>query len=341
MSIIRWRHVRVGRPTVSRVNLNSPAKNNGLITYSREELLSQKKKKKKELLSLRSKFFLPNNLYMFIRNEGILKTRRTRAGNFEKSRNRRIKQRITPRYLQSTSRSSQGVNPANLCNIPVNLCNIPSNKTSSDALDRRPDNLQICLLNARSLKNKSTSLLDYIFDRKPDIVAISETWFNENDSTLKVTCTPPGYYLLDQSRKDRKGGGIAVLVKDILVGTKAPLTTSYRSFEYCEVSLKVRSFHFKIIVMYMPPYSIAHPVTVAHFVDEFTAYLESTVLIKEPVIIMGDFNLHVDDPSDTEAKKVCDMLDSLGLEQHVKHPTHIQGHTLELVITRCCDSLLC
>ena len=76
----------------------------------------------------------------------------------------------------------------------------------------------------------------------------------------------------------------------------------------------------------------------AHFVDEFTAYLESTVLIKKPVIIMGDFNLHVDDPSDTEAKKFCDMLDSLGLEQHVKHPTHIQGHTLDLVITRCCDS---
>ena len=55
---------------------------------------------------------------------------------------------------------------------------------------------------------------------------------------------------------------------------------------------------------------------------------------------MGDFNLHVDDPSDTEAKKFCDMLDSLGLEQNVKHPTHIQGHTLDLVITRCCDSLL-
>ena len=38
--------------------------------------------------------------------------------------------------------------------------------------------------------------------------------------------------------------------------------------------------------------------------------------------------------------KTNELLESMGLQQHVNEPTHESGHTLDLIITRLCDSLL-
>ena len=64
------------------------------------------------------------------------------------------------------------------------------------------------------------------------------------------------------------------------------------------------------------------------------------VLTPEPLLITGDINIHVDVPDDPDAIKFLDLLDSLGLAQHVKTPTHLCGHTLDLMITREINSLI-
>ena len=52
---------------------------------------------------------------------------------------------------------------------------------------------------------------------------------------------------------------------------------------------------------------------------------------------MGDFNLHLDSPSN-HTNTFSDLLTSFGLRQHVDFPTHIHGHWLDLFITRtACD----
>ncbi|XP_071847575.1 uncharacterized protein [Apostichopus japonicus] len=66
----------------------------------------------------------------------------------------------------------------------------------------------------------------------------------------------------------------------------------------------------------------------------------SLLLHKEPVVITGDFNIHVDDVSDMHARKFNDLISSFGLEQHVKDHTHSAGHVLDLLITRECDNLV-
>ena len=38
--------------------------------------------------------------------------------------------------------------------------------------------------------------------------------------------------------------------------------------------------------------------------------------------------------------KTNELLESMGLQKHVNEPTHESGHTLDLIITRLCDSLL-
>ena len=51
-------------------------------------------------------------------------------------------------------------------------------------------------------------------------------------------------------------------------------------------------------------------------------------------MICGDFNLHVDSAQCTDAAKLQHLLDSFNCKQHVTQPTHRDGHTLDLVITR-------
>ena len=56
----------------------------------------------------------------------------------------------------------------------------------------------LCILNARSVRNKTTDMLDHIHEHDLDIVAITETWLTNKDSDLPVTraLTPPGYNLI-------------------------------------------------------------------------------------------------------------------------------------------------
>lgn len=58
-------------------------------------------------------------------------------------------------------------------------------------------------------------------------------------------------------------------------------------------------------------------------------------------MITGDFNIHVDCVADDpDSIKLLDLLESVGLRQHVTQPTHIHGHTLDLLITRWSDQII-
>ena len=64
------------------------------------------------------------------------------------------------------------------------------------------------------------------------------------------------------------------------------------------------------------------------FFEEFANYLENVVMCPEILVITGDFNFHLDDSTFTE------LLETFGLLQHISLPTHVSGHTLDLLITR-------
>ena len=56
------------------------------------------------------------------------------------------------------------------------------------------------------------------------------------------------------------------------------------------------------------------------------------------LIIIGDINIHWNDKSNLERRQLADVLNMYSLNQHISQPTHIKGHTLDLVITRNNDS---
>lgn len=63
-----------------------------------------------------------------------------------------------------------------------------------------------------------------------------------------------------------------------------------KSFEFSEWILRAHSHAIKIVAIYCPPFSEAHPVPLNVFFEEFLTYLRNTVMCPEILLITGDFN---------------------------------------------------
>ena len=181
----------------------------------------------------------------------------------------------------------------------------------------------LSLINVRSIKTKSASFIEYVRDSNADLNVSTSTGLTVDDIAASLEIIPNGYKLINHTRTKLKGGGITLLHTDCHSITVLNIKcVEESSFEISELIVKFESFSMKLVIIYRPPYSTNHPVTVRTFTTEFTAYL---------IIV---FNIHVDDSNDAYAVGFLDMLESMGFMQHVDVPTHEQGHTLDLVITR-------
>ena len=60
----------------------------------------------------------------------------------------------------------------------------------------------------------------------------------------------------------------------------------------------------------------------------------------EPLLITGYFNIHMDEFNNTDTMHLSEILETMGLQQHVTQSTHEKGHILDLVITRWCDDVI-
>ncbi len=63
------------------------------------------------------------------------------------------------------------------------------------------------------------------------------------------------------------------------------------------------------------------------------------MLAADKVLIVGDFNIHVDNEKDALGSAFVDILNSIGVRQHVSGPTYCRNHTLDLVDVKGVDIL--
>ena len=117
---------------------------------------------------------------------------------------------------------------------------------------------------------------------------------NDIDSVSIAQLSVAGYSFINFPRQSHnRGDGTGILFRDSL---KVSLVDGKenKSFEFSEWTVKVHDRSMTYVIVYRPPYSSLHPVSISVFFDEFSQFLENVVVCPEVLVISGDFNLHLD-----------------------------------------------
>ena len=258
--------------------------------------------------------------------ETIVSNREVNTCNFARRANENlitvspIEVLIRPHKQKSAVLLERGVNVDNL----IAVKQIENDKSCSN----------LGLINARSVRNKSYKIIDSIHQNNLDILVATETWLGEKDDHIIPEITPEDFQCLRKDRKTGRGGGIAVICRKSM-NPKQLSTVDYSSFEHDVLRLSTKSGHIRLIIVYRPP-STSKDI----FIDEFTTLLETHIFSTDKVLIVGDFNIAMDKPTDKKVTQFMDLLRVFALKQHVKDFTHIDGHVLDLVISAESDSVI-
>ena len=109
--------------------------------------------------------------------------------------------------------------------------------------------LDFCLLNSRSICNKSRLINDFIVDHNIDLFSLSETWPRGDDSDLyyiRDIC-PDGYVSHHVPRLHTTGGRVGIVFENN-IKAKIQAQESYFSFEHLEMELRAMKCFIRLIV---------------------------------------------------------------------------------------------
>ena len=158
---------------------------------------------------------LPDSNYSTITKLGLSVTRPTLRGKRGGTRKQRaIKSRITTTRNVSVNATTTIYRRDNQIIVPLDntvIVDCPSIRATRNQTNRRiavsPVNLG--LVNARSIRNKTDLLIDHLIDGDTDLLAITETWLSPGETVAKTIkdATPDGYTFAHVPRKNRRGGG--------------------------------------------------------------------------------------------------------------------------------------
>ena len=187
--------------------------------------------------------------------------------------------------------------------------------------------MSVLYANAQSINNKINELRALVVEAKPDVVALTESWTNENvdNEILKME----GYDMI--VRRDRtdtvggRGGGILIYVKGVYAWDEEDTP----DFTQCaSVKIKTNGQNLRLSVVYRSPNSSG----------ENDQKLYQWIREKEgDNVILGDFNFPGINwrtgSADSRGRKFFDACADTFLTQHVEGPTHRSGNTLDLVLS--------
>ena len=164
-------------------------------------------------------------------------------------------------------------------------------------------------------------------DEDLDLAAVTETWFPSYHNSVTAQLDETGYNICHFVREHKKGGGVALIYKKSFK-VKSSKTYSYDTFECIRVSISSHtSSPLNLVIVYR--YCELNP---SLFLTEFHNFIHSIYVDFTKLIILGDFNLHVNEILSPTSVQFQDILSSFNMSQLVNGPTHELGNTLDLII---------
>ena len=196
-------------------------------------------------------------------------------------------------------------------------------------MEGRQKRMKVIFMNAQSICNKIDELKVVVAENEPDILAICETWTNDNVGNAVLGIED---YVI-AARKDRndtaggRGGGLLVYVRKDMYVWQVTETTNFN--QCVTISIKCGGENVNVHSVYRSPNSNR----------ENDEKLNNWIVeMRGSNILIGDFNYpDVDWESGSSGARGREFLKATlerGLEQHVVESTHVSGNVLDLIL---CD----
>ena len=229
---------------------------------------------------------------------------------------------------------------------------LPRRHRSSRRVKRKKHNLHsfiVASFNAQSVKGndmacKRCEISTFIKDNGVDLFFVTETWLSaQGDEAKTAELAPSGFDVKSFPRQSRsRGGGIATVYKSTL-GSCITFITSFdfthTSFEVVQASITLQHNTLHFFCLYRPPPNRRNNLTDSMFTEQLPDLLDYVNSLPGLVCLVGDMNIHFDNPLQSLTKQTLSTLSLYGLVQVINKPTHRCGHIIDWVIVRPDDDI--
>ena len=114
---------------------------------------------------------------------------------------------------------------------------------------------------------------------------------------------------------------IAVIFKSCYSSRCIQLPSKPHKFECICLSISTNHGPLTVLAVYRPG---SESIT-SEFFDEFSILLETLSVFNSQLLIVGDFNVHIDNVNDVHGQRLLTLLSDFDLQQSVHEPTHEHG----------------
>ena len=206
-----------------------------------------------------------------------------------------------------------------------NLKPIPVNKFTSKCIN-------ISYINARSINNKVLDFQQYVTSNLIDICAISETWIKSDvdTNTIKEIAHMNIKIISQPCKSGKQGDGLALVYKEnISVKKTSDDKIDFGTMEICTFEIKFAGTAINLYLIYR-----LCSTSILQFCSDMIDNMERRITDDlGKLLLIGDFNIHIDEATEPDTITFLDFLDSFNLTNHVQWPMHRSGHTLDLFIS--------
>ena len=197
------------------------------------------------------------------------------------------------------------------------------------------NSLSVYYTNCRSILNKIDLLRGMACVEDFDIIALTETWLDMSGKVFNTEVQIDGYTLFHKDRDHRKGGGVALYVRDTLQCCLNDKIKTDGKTETLWVDIKDGSQTVVMGVVYRPPNTTNDSNTALwQEIDKAGRYSQ--------VCVVGDFNFRNIDwglmTGNSEAEDFLTVIQDNFLKQVVLEPTR-GNNILDLILTNREDSI--
>ena len=229
---------------------------------------------------------------------------------------------------------------------------LPRRHRSSRGVKRKKQNLHsfiVASFNAQSVKGndmacKRCEISTFIKDNGVDLFFVTETWLSpQGDEAKTVELAPSGFDVKSFPRHSRsRGGGIATVYKSTLgsnITFKTNFDFAHTSFEVVQASITLQHNTLHFFCLYRPPPNRRNNLTDSMFTEQLPDFLDYVNSLPGIVCLVGDMNIHFDNPLQSLTKQTLSTLSLYDLVQVINEPTHRCGHIIDWVIVRHDDDI--